>query len=1190
MEQEIVSSESRTQLGVGSVRRAVINQHVPVQRFRLSIDAHREIPLQMAVHEIPEEALQRETSGKGTGIRIELGPLAAVDSFEFNVPPDRSPQKRISFSTGESWGEIATAYAKVVEEKIAGADVSSLLEGVSLTGSPVEVADRITAKLHDRIRYTGVEFAEAEIIPGAPAQTLARGYGDCKDKSTLLVALLRAAGLDAQVALLAAGSAPDVDPQLPGLGLFNHVIVYVDAEKPFWIDATAENTRVPFLPPVAEGRLALIAKPGTSQLTETPLSRAEDNWLRRTTTIRISDFGGASLHEITQAGGSLEAGLRAEFSSDSSAAREATKRNVEKIFQGELTGFEVSERSDSTTTFQVSVEITDADAISTGMEEAAVGLARSEVFEMLPFAVSMGISDFLDNSDDARKSDVWFDQPHRIERRYRIHPPALFKAVSLPEPEEVSLGPATYSQSVETLDDGSIEIVLQFDSGKRRWSPADVSAFQQAAKPYYSSEPVVIRFIPLSAELTALGETHAALSGLREYVKQHPDKAPVRARLSRLLIATSLGDAAKDEAVQATEMAPDSVAAWLALGWAHQHDIFGRRFHGDWDRRQAVAALRRAVELDPESRLALAELAILLEYDELGVRYGAGADISESIGIYEKLDQQALPAVRANLIIALIRAGRLSDAKAKIQDAGQQFQNTFGGLIKVLEEGIPALILDFQASLPDPGTRSQRLWTLAYSLVQMRRYDLALPIFQASARIQNQPAQQQVMQMLARMRRFEDAAPPADDPRSPVWKVFVALLSDAGEPERLKALFTTREDWSPWEAEIGGLRARLQGAKANTRQYGFEEDIAIDFVLSATDLLSDGSDKRGFRVHGQGRPSFLVIQENGEYRILGSSHNLAEVGKLVWQLVEDGDIETAQWWLDEAIETLRRGESSRVPPAEALWSGISDELRGPGPAKAAAAALVGRSERSELAIRILREVAETASVTTDRNQANAALAEALESAREWESLATVAQSFDESGLFASESFDYALRAARGSGDWSRLAPLTRKRMEESPDDHRTLRALAETGAMQQDLASVEQATSKLLEGSFISLDDLVFDAWMRRILGKADQERLSALQERAQTYGEPGADFYYTQAMMQAELGQPDEATQSLRLAVGDESLDLVGPKAWLIRARICELRGFPEAAETARRRARLAVPNDDIDRWAVTSLDTPDL
>ena len=82
-------------------------------------------------------------------------------------------------------------------------------------------------RLHREVRYTGVEFGAARLIPEYPSETLRRRFGDCKDKSTLLVAALRASGIDAYLALLSAGDDQDVSPELPGLGMFDHAIVFV---------------------------------------------------------------------------------------------------------------------------------------------------------------------------------------------------------------------------------------------------------------------------------------------------------------------------------------------------------------------------------------------------------------------------------------------------------------------------------------------------------------------------------------------------------------------------------------------------------------------------------------------------------------------------------------------------------------------------------------------------------------------------------------------------------------------------------------------------------------------------------------------------------------------------------------------------------------------------------------------------
>ena len=61
------------------------------------------------------------------------------------------------------------------------------------------------------------------------SEVIQRHYGDCKDKANLLVAMLRAAGIPANLALLSTGPGRDVDPQLPGINQFDHAIVYVPA-------------------------------------------------------------------------------------------------------------------------------------------------------------------------------------------------------------------------------------------------------------------------------------------------------------------------------------------------------------------------------------------------------------------------------------------------------------------------------------------------------------------------------------------------------------------------------------------------------------------------------------------------------------------------------------------------------------------------------------------------------------------------------------------------------------------------------------------------------------------------------------------------------------------------------------------------------------------------------------------------
>lgn len=60
--------------------------------------------------------------------------------------------------------------------------------------------------------------------------------------------MLRAASIPAYVALLNSGSREDVSSDLPGMGMFDHAIVYVPGNAELWVDATDEYARLGQLP------------------------------------------------------------------------------------------------------------------------------------------------------------------------------------------------------------------------------------------------------------------------------------------------------------------------------------------------------------------------------------------------------------------------------------------------------------------------------------------------------------------------------------------------------------------------------------------------------------------------------------------------------------------------------------------------------------------------------------------------------------------------------------------------------------------------------------------------------------------------------------------------------------------------------------------------------------------------------
>jgi len=110
----------------------------------------------------------------------------------------------------------------------------------SVKGQPWQ--QQVAAMMRDvneRIRYMGDwRRSDNGHIPFTLAQIEQRGFGDCKDMALTLAAMLRTAGLQAEVALVRA----DIDntpPLLTPYGYLNHVIVHLQADgRDYWLDGT----------------------------------------------------------------------------------------------------------------------------------------------------------------------------------------------------------------------------------------------------------------------------------------------------------------------------------------------------------------------------------------------------------------------------------------------------------------------------------------------------------------------------------------------------------------------------------------------------------------------------------------------------------------------------------------------------------------------------------------------------------------------------------------------------------------------------------------------------------------------------------------------------------------------------------------------------------------------------------------
>lgn len=112
--------------------------------------------------------------------------------------------------------------------------------------TPAQFVALALAFSQQQIRYLGLEFGENSHRPHDPELVLERRFGDCKDKTLLLVSLLRRHGLEAAPAIVSTNMRDGMRYVTPTLSLFNHVITRVKlADQTYWLDATRQYQNSP---------------------------------------------------------------------------------------------------------------------------------------------------------------------------------------------------------------------------------------------------------------------------------------------------------------------------------------------------------------------------------------------------------------------------------------------------------------------------------------------------------------------------------------------------------------------------------------------------------------------------------------------------------------------------------------------------------------------------------------------------------------------------------------------------------------------------------------------------------------------------------------------------------------------------------------------------------------------------------
>jgi len=155
----------------------------------------------------------------------------AIQTMENYGPVFNDLANSVFVGTIGSWNDISNWYADLVKKNLKvdkiTKDTFNVIFPSGTTGlTQRAIAEKIYAYIETNITYSSLDFRQSGYVPQKPSKTITTKLGDCKDVSTLFVALAQLANLKANLVLVSTNDNGLKVMPLPSND-FNHCIVKV---------------------------------------------------------------------------------------------------------------------------------------------------------------------------------------------------------------------------------------------------------------------------------------------------------------------------------------------------------------------------------------------------------------------------------------------------------------------------------------------------------------------------------------------------------------------------------------------------------------------------------------------------------------------------------------------------------------------------------------------------------------------------------------------------------------------------------------------------------------------------------------------------------------------------------------------------------------------------------------------------
>ena len=538
--------------------------------------------------------------------------------------PDEPPS--VQMTTFSSWSEVGAWYSPLEQERRQPSDemkakVAELTKDKKTDREKIQAVYDYVAKTY---RYISLSFGIGRYQPHASSEVFKNEYGDCKDKHTLLAAMLGVLGYKENTVLI--GSQHKLDPDVPSPSQFDHVIGNVKVgNEVIWLDTTSEVAPMGMLVSVLRDKDAVQISPdATTSVVRTPMGIPVDNYTTWNLEGKITELGKLEAHLKHTARGDQEFALRSAFRRVPEANWNMVVEYVirQQHINGKPTNIKIANLNDTSKPIELEYDLSAPNFLDWSAKETHFHLPL-EIYGLPPL-----------EEDDPTALRLY--GPTTFNASIKITLPESI-TVATPVPVEIKRDYAEYSATAAFKDH-----VL---TARRKLT---LNAFElQPTRARDFTAFVRVISSDLQQQATATGSSGATPGAPKQAKIEELEEAAYNAIQSRKYkLAVELFN-------RVVEQDPKHPRAWNNLGHAYaamtQYD-------------KAVDALKKAIEINPYDEFA---------YNGLGGVYEAQQKYDEAMASYRKqievnpLDEYA----HSNLGRLLLRDKKYPEAVTELERA-----------------------------------------------------------------------------------------------------------------------------------------------------------------------------------------------------------------------------------------------------------------------------------------------------------------------------------------------------------------------------------------------------------------------------------------------------------------------------------------------------------------------------------------